>query len=63
MLQGKTIKMYDLDEAAKNNKLPLTHLGSRNTDGLLYPNLVDSYYWKDAYFSNVTVSEIKTNNP
>lgn len=60
--QDNTIWLYDINKAAKNNKLPLDHNGYKNLTGFTYTNLVNNFKWGKVYFKKIVLSEVQSIN-
>lgn len=60
--QDNTIWLYDVNKAAKNNKLPIDHNGYKNLAGLSYKDLVNTYRWGKIFFKNISLSEVQSLN-
>lgn len=60
--QDNTIWLYDINKAAKNNKLPLDHNGFKNLTGLSYPSLVNTYKWGKIFFKKISLFEVESWN-
>ena len=58
--QDNTIWLYDINKAAREDKLPLNYLGDKNTNGLTYENLINEYKWAKTFFKNVVLSEVQS---
>lgn len=60
--QNNTIWLFDINKAAQDNKLPLSHDGSINPEGLTYLDLINEYKWAKTYISNIVLSEVSSIN-
>lgn len=60
--KDRTIKLYDNNSIADITGYPLDFRGMRLTDPLMYPNMVDDHFWKNARFFNVSVTEMDAIN-
>lgn len=58
--QDNTIWLYDINKAAREDKLPLNYLGDKNTNGLNYENLINQYKWAKTFFKNVVLAEVQS---
>lgn len=58
--QDNTIWLYDINKAAREDKLPLNYLGDKNTNGLTYTNLINQYKWAKTFFKNITLAEVQS---
>jgi hypothetical protein len=60
--QDNTIWLYDLNKAAREDKLPLNYLGNKNLNGLNYQNMINEYKWAKTFFKNILLSEVQSIN-
>jgi hypothetical protein len=58
--QENTIWLYDINKAAREDKLPLNYLGDKNINGLNYTNLINEYKWAKTFFKNIILAEVQS---
>lgn len=61
--QDLVFLLYDTNEIAQNDKYPLDHNGSLNSNPLMYPDMVDSYKWRKAWIKQISLFEIESVSP
>lgn len=58
----QTIKIYDLNKVVNSGVYPIDYKGSKNISGLIYPDLVNHYFWNKTYFKDVNIVEMESRN-
>lgn len=58
--QDNTIWLYDINKAARDDKLSLNYLGDKNPNGLTYQNMVNEYKWAKTFFKNILLAEVQS---
>ena len=61
--QDLTIQLFDTNKLSQDDKYPLNYNGDRKTSPLMYPNIVDQYFWKKCLIKNVSLFELESVTP
>ena len=61
--KDKIFSILNIDSIAQNNDWPLNLNGSKNSGGLMYPALIDTYEFNKAWIYESNVSELEMPNP
>ncbi len=56
------VELYDISKVVKSGVYPIDHKGSKNTNGLMYYDLVSKYFWNKTYFKNVDILDMESVN-
>lgn len=61
---NKALYLFDVDNAGRDDRLPLNYNGDRNTpSGLQYPNLIEHYSYKTLYLKDIMGINIEPTPP
>lgn len=61
--QDLTMKLYDTNLLAQSGKYSLDYNGDINPSGIMYPVMVEQYYWRKCEIKSVNLFEIESINP
>lgn len=61
--QDLTMKLYDTNSLAQSGEYPLDYRGDINLSGVMYPDMVQNYYWRKCEIKSVNLFEIESINP
>lgn len=61
--QDLTMMLYDTNKLAKDDKYPLDYNGDLKINPIMYPEIVENYFWKKCYIKNVNLFEMTSLNP
>jgi hypothetical protein len=60
--KDRTIRLYDNNGIANATGYPLDHRGMRNSNAIMYPDMVEDYQYKLARYYNMIVTEMSSPN-
>lgn len=61
--QDLTIHLYDTNALAQDNQYPLDENGDLKNGALMYPDIVNSYFWRKCFFKNISLFEMDSITP
>jgi hypothetical protein len=61
--QDLTIQLFDTNRLAQDDNYPLNYNGDRKNLALMYPNIVDQYFWRKCSIVDVSLFELESITP
>lgn len=58
--QENTIWLYNINNVARDDKLPINYLGAKNPQGLSYNNIINEYKWAKTFIKNINLAEVQS---
>lgn len=56
--QDSTLKLFDTNSVSQNDDFPLDYNGDIKSSSLMYPELIDQYFWRKCFIKNVNLVEL-----
>jgi len=56
--QDSTLQLFDTNKVAQDDAFPLDYNGDIKSTPLMYPNLIDQYFWRKCFIKNVNLVEL-----
>lgn len=60
--QERTLDMYDINKVVKSGVYPLNYNGTKNSNGLMYFDLIRDYFWNKTYIRNINILDMESRN-
>lgn len=61
--QDLIIQLFDTNKLSIDDNYPLTYIGDKKNNALMYPNIVDQYFWKKCFIKEVSLFELDSITP
>lgn len=61
--QDLTIDLFDTNALAASDRFPIDHNGSKKIDGLMYPDIIEHFYWKKCTIRDLRLFEMDSITP
>lgn len=61
--QDLTINLFDSNAVAANDKFPIDHNGDKKLDSLMYPQIIENFYWKKCTIKDMRLFEMDSITP